>query len=309
MKKLKPFLRWLILGATLFFIFESLQAHWQEVVAIRIDGYGWIMLFCALIITILAYVFSGWVWIWILNDFNCYLTGSKALKIYLITNVAKYLPGNVWHFYGRINAVKTNGNSIAVASLSVLLEPLLMAIAALLLALTSSTLGLIEIAPSWEIFGLEFVGLSIILILIHPRIINPILQKISQSRGKIEIAKLNKYPLLPLLGELIFLLLRGTGFLFVCTALMSVDIRAIPQLISVFSFAYLLGLIVPGAPGGMGVFEATAIASLDGSQFPAATVLVTVALYRLISISAEASAALIAWLSERLEQIVSGKVP
>ena len=98
--------------------------------------------------------------------------------------------------------------------------------------------------------------------------------------------------------------------MFVCTALMSVDIRAIPQLISVFSFAYLLGLIVPGAPGGMvGVFEATAIASLDGSQFPAATVLVVVALFRVINILAEAIAALIAWLSERLEKIVSRKVP
>ena len=86
MKKLKPFLRWLILGATLFFIVKSLKAHWQEVVAIRIDSHGWMMLFCSLIITILAYVFSGWVWIWILNSFNCYLTGLKALKIYLITN-------------------------------------------------------------------------------------------------------------------------------------------------------------------------------------------------------------------------------
>ena len=287
MKKLKPFLRWLILGTILFFIVKSLQANWQEVVAIRIDGSGWMMLFCALIITILAYVFSGWVWIWILNDFNCYLNGSKALKTYLITNIAKYLPGNVWHFYGRINAVKTNGNSIAVATLSVLLEPLLMAIAALLLALISSTLGLIEIAPNWEIFGLQFIGLSIILILIHPRIINPILQKIGRSNNQMELAKLNKYLLSPLLGELIFLLLRGTGFLFVCTALMSVDIRVVPQLLSVFSFAYLLGLIVPGAPGGMGVFEATAIASLDGSQFPAATVLVVVALFRLISILAD----------------------
>ena len=298
MKKIKPFLRWLILGATLFFIVKSFQVHWQEVVAIRIDSYGWTMLFCALIITILAHVFSGWVWIYILNSFNCSLIGLKALRIYLITNIGKYLPGNVWHFYGRINAVTKRGSSMAVASLTVLLEPLLMAIAALLLALTSGALGLIKTAPSWEIFSLQFIILNIVLIGIHPRIINPFLQKLSRAKGRIESAKLNQYPLLPLLGEIGFLILRGTGFVFVCMALMSVDIRVVPQLLSVFSFAYLLGLIVPGAPGGMGVFEATTITALDESQFPAATVLMVVALFRLVSILAEAIAALIAWLSE-----------
>ena len=304
MKKIKPFLRWLILGTTLFFIVKTLKANWQEVVAIRIDSYGWMMLFCALIITILAHVFSGWVWIWILNNFNCSLTGLKALNIYLITNVGKYLPGNVWHFYGRINAIKTRGGSIAVASLTVLLEPLLIAIAALLLTLTSGTLGLIKTAPSWEIFSFQFIGLSMVLIGVHPQIINPILQKLGRSKNQTELAKLNEYPLFPLLGELVFVLLRGTGFLFVCMALLSVNIRVIPQLLSVFSFAYLLGLIVPGAPGGMGVFEATAIASLNESQFPAATVLIVVALFRLVSILAEVIAASIAWLSESRENCI-----
>ena len=42
----------------------------------------------------------------------------------------------------------------------------------------------------------------------------------------------------------------------------------------------------------------TAIALLDESQFPPATVLIVVALYRVISILAEAIAALIAWIIE-----------
>jgi uncharacterized membrane protein YbhN (UPF0104 family) len=300
MKKFKLYLSWLVLGLTIFFIAKTFKAHWQEVVAIRINGQGWMMLFWALIATTLAHVFSGWVWSWILSIFNCSLQGLKAIRIYLITNIGKYLPGNVWHFYGRINAVSKTGSSMAVASLSVLLEPLLMAAAALLVALISGSLGLIKTAPTWQIVSLQIMGLNIVLIGIHPRIINPVLRKLSRSKGQKKSAKLNQYPLFPLLGELGFLLLRGTGFLFVCMALMSVDIRAIPQLLSVFSFAWLLGLIVPGAPGGMGVFEATAIASLDASQFPPALVLTVVALFRLVSILAEAIAALMAWLSSEL---------
>jgi uncharacterized membrane protein YbhN (UPF0104 family) len=56
-----------------------------------------------------------------------------------------------------------------------------------------------------------------------------------------------------------------------------------------------VGLIVPGAPGGMGVFEAVAIALLDRSQFDAAIILIAVALFRFVSILAETLAAGLAW--------------
>lgn len=297
MKKLKPLLRWLILGFTLFFILKTFTNHWQEVITIRIDRHGWLMLFLALISTMFAHIFSGLIWQKILSILHCSLKGLKALKVYLITNIAKYLPGNVWHFYGRINAVTREGDHISVATLSVLLEPLLMAAAALLLALISSSLGLIKTAPSWEILMIQLVGLTIVLIGIHPRVINPVLQKLSNSKGNTKSAFLKEYPLIPLLGEVVFLLFRGTGFLLVFWSLNSLSLSTIPLLLSVFSFAYLLGLIVPGAPGGMGIFEATAIASLDETQFPAAVVLSVVAIFRVISVLAELITALIPWLS------------
>ncbi|MGK7893069.1 MAG: UPF0104 family protein, partial [Xenococcus sp. (in: cyanobacteria)] len=93
-----------------------------------------------------------------------------------------------------------------------------------------------------------------------------------------------------------FVLFRGLGFIFCFMALQTLSWSQIPAVISAFSIAWLLGLIFPGAPGGVGVFEATAIALLDESQFPPATVLIVVALYRVVSILAEAIAALIAWL-------------
>ena len=61
------------------------------------------------------------------------------------------------------------------------------------------------------------------------------------------------------------------------------------------------GFVVPGAPGGLGVFEATAIALLQ-YHFPAAIVISAIALYRLMSIIAETAAAGLAWLDENLEK-------
>jgi glycosyltransferase 2 family protein len=76
------------------------------------------------------------------------------------------------------------------------------------------------------------------------------------------------------------------------------NVSQIPLLLGAFSFAWLLGFIVPGAPGGLGVFEATAIAVLQ-HHFPSAVVISAIALYRLISILAETAGASLAWLDER----------
>jgi uncharacterized membrane protein YbhN (UPF0104 family) len=66
-----------------------------------------------------------------------------------------------------------------------------------------------------------------------------------------------------------------------------VKLEQIPHLLSVFSFSWLVGLVVPGAPGGLGVFEATMLSILDKSYFSPALVLSSVAAYRIISIVAE----------------------
>jgi glycosyltransferase 2 family protein len=294
--RLKPYLRWLILGGTLFFLAKVLKDHWQEVTAIQISQSGWGFLVGAFAITLAAHVWSGWVWSWILWEFDQPAGGWWGVRTYLKTNIAKYLPGNVWHFYGRIWAAKAAGIPLSIATLSVLMEPLLMAAAALVVALAGN------LSQQW---GLQIVSLAIVLLTVHPRLLNPLLQYLKRAKEKAQgkrteesALQLKRYPLLPFLGELGFLLLRGAGFLMTLMALHPVELTQVPLLLSSFSFAWLLGLVVPGAPGGLGVFEATAIALLNRSFSPG-MILSLVALYRLISILAEAGGAGLAWLSER----------
>ncbi|KJH70517.1 lysylphosphatidylglycerol synthase transmembrane domain-containing protein [Aliterella atlantica] len=291
MQRFKPFLRWLILGGVLFFLAQALKANWQEVAAIQIKATGWAYLGGALAVTLLAHIWTGWVWGWILQFLNYPVKGSWAIRVYLKTNIAKYVPGNVWHFYGRIKAATAAGVSTSIATLSVLLEPLLMAAAALVLAL----LGTQQASWGWQVLGL-----AIVLIAIHPAILNRGLKLIGKMKGKDESTSqqmLKQYPLLPLLGELGFLGLRGAGFILTVLALYPVEPKQILILLSAFSLAWLLGLVVPGAPGGIGVFEATAIALLSPVLSPG-IVLSAVAVYRLISILAEAVGAGIAWIWE-----------
>ncbi|WP_051017323.1 hypothetical protein [Dactylococcopsis salina] len=97
-------------------------------------------------------------------------------------------------------------------------------------------------------------------------------------------------PFLTLIG---FVGLRGSGFLVTIAVFQPLSVSEIPLLLGVFSLAWFLGLVVP-SPGGIGVFESTAIALLSPS-FPVAILLSSLALFRLISISAEAIAAGLSW--------------
>lgn len=294
--RLKPYLRWLILGATLFFLAGTLKNHWEGVTALQLRETALLHLLLGSGITLLAHCWTGYVWNLILKALGQQRSGIWAMQVYLKTNIAKYLPGNVWHLYGRVTAARSAGIPATAATLSVLLEPLLMAAAALCLALLT---GLKTHAL------LQIVSLMLVLAIVHPRILNRLLQIVRQIKGTAQPAPdgepqaektvLHRYPLIPLLGEILFVLLRGIGFLFILQALQPLQAIDFLPAISGFSIAWLFGLVVPGAPGGIGVFEAAAVALLSG-HFPIAVVLGSVALYRLISTLAEAAGAAAAGL-------------
>jgi glycosyltransferase 2 family protein len=306
-KHLKPFLRWFILSAVLFFLAKTLRDHWQEVSAIQMQpaGYGWLAI--ALLITLLAHICTGWVWSWILQSLNQPARGAWAVRVYLKTNIAKYLPGNVWHFYGRISAATKIGVSTEAALVSVVLEPLLMVAAALLIALTSlQQPGMTQIRATQlgPIQALPTILLVSVLVSLHPRFLNPILAQLLKLKGSAtksqteQILRLKHYPWRSLLGEAGFLLLRSLGFCLTFRAIAPIAFEQIPLIVGSFVVAWLSGFVTPGLPGGVGVFEAVAIALLSRG-FPAADLLSGVAIYRLLNTLAEGLGAGLAQGSDR----------
>ncbi len=283
MTKFKPYIRFFIIGITLFFLINAIAKNWTEIININFTFHSFINLAIALILNVLGYIWSGYIWTVILKSLNQPVQVLLMIKIYLKTNIAKYIPGNIWHFTGRIIGVKDAGGSIVAATISTLLEILLMISAALFLAF----LGI-----KTQYIILQIIALMLILIVIHPRCLNPLLKMSKKIKFKQENndnneeLKIEKYPFLILLGEIIFLILRGMGFIVVLMSVKSVNLEQIPLILSSFSISWLLGLIVPGAPGGMGIFELSVIALLS-QQFAPGIIIPVVALFRLITIISE----------------------
>ena len=331
---MKRFLRWAVWGVVLFFIGHTLVSYWPEIrrVQFRDGSEYWLALACG--VTLAAHCWAGWVWHWLLQDWGLSFGGLWAVRVYLLTNVAKYLPGNVWHFVGRVRAVQKAGGSLGRSLVSVVAEPLVMAVAALGMAAVFSLptswltwinsparMGLSDWlshsrfgdGPLWSL-GL-LAGWAIALLLLHPRWLNPRLRQMSQlklrywSSRQANVAvpideqrlKLERYPVLPLMGEIGFVLARSLGFILTVMALTSINLGDIPLLVSAFCMAWLLGLVVPGAPGGVGVFEATATALLSG-QLPIGVIVGSVVCYRLIGTLAELIGAVVFWIQARIWQ-------
>ncbi|MFB2969013.1 hypothetical protein ACE1CD_08570 [Aerosakkonema sp. BLCC-F183] len=166
----KHYIHWLMLGGMLFFFTKALRHHWEEVAAIRVDGTGWFCLAIGIIASLLAFAWSGLVWGWTLEEFKHRLNYTWLVKVYLKTHIAKYLPGHVWHYYGRIWSAKQAGVSVNIATLSVVIEPFLMISAALSTAIITSQLSGTGSQNTYNC-GLLAVGLVGVLMIVHPRFI------------------------------------------------------------------------------------------------------------------------------------------
>jgi uncharacterized membrane protein YbhN (UPF0104 family) len=152
---------------------------------------------------------------------------------------------------------------------------------------------------------LQTLSLGLILVAVHPRWFNPILRRLTQRKTQIDasVLQLNTYPVWPILGELVFVGLRAAGFVFTLSALAPLPTQAISPLVGAYCLGWLLGMVTPGAPGGIGVFELTVVQALNQPQFAqpleglsTGIVLAGVALYRLVSTLAEALSAGVGWL-------------
>ena len=222
---------------------------------------------------------------------------SELVRAYLETNLRKFLPGGIWHLTSRVQLLRGGEAPLAVpasaglALAAVLLDPLLAAVAALALVA----------AGGWQ-NGLALLGV-LPLALLWPRWLNPLLGRLERRKAlelglELEAAAappIRGYPWPPLLGQLLFVLLRFGGFACCVQAFDLSYSLSWGGWLAGFALAWTAGLVVPGAPGGLGVFEAALLLRL-GFAIPEAPLLAIAISYRLVVTLADLLAALTARL-------------
>jgi glycosyltransferase 2 family protein len=292
---MKRFLQWLmqwgILMAAAIFLTKTLLVNWQEVSKLHLQPQAWIYVSVAIVIAVCAQLWSALVWGLILELLRHPVPKRWAIITLLKNAPAKYLPGSIWHLYGRVRAAQRRGIGLEFATLSVMLEPLFIMAGGLGLALWHGSAS-----------NLLILALSIILLVVHPFFLNRLWQFWRSAQGKKStVGALRRYPSSVLLGALAFMVLRSVTFICIVLAFTPIHWNLLQPLMSGFSFAWLLSLIIP-SPGGLGVFESSALHVLHGSLSPS-LLLGCVTVYRLVTIVAELIGAGAAyWINEVPEE-------
>ena len=119
--------------------------------------------------------------------------------------------------------------------------------------------------------------------------------------GGVTTANLSPSPVLPgsfpggpLLAEVAFVLVRYLGFALCAHGFLPPGVPP-GSLLAAFALAWTAGLVIPGAPAGLGVFELVLMLRLGGVVEEEAALLATALSYRMASTMGDALAAIGAW--------------
>ncbi len=288
------------------FLMAALFSNGRQLVQLRPDPQGWLWLLLGVGVSLLSLVVNGLAWHVLLLWLRLRPRWEALVTLFISTNLRKYLPGGIWHLASRVEALRAGGDTLqapagtAMALVAVLLEPLLAAVAALALVPFGG----------WQrgLAPLCLLPLGLLL----PRWLEPLLARLERKRARElgvdqELAgegvtalrpDLRGYPWVPLLGELGFVLVRFGGFACCVGAFDLASSLEWGTWLAGFALAWTVGLVVPGAPGGFGVFETVLLLRL-ADELSEPSLLAVALSYRLVTTLADLLGAGLVSLDER----------
>jgi glycosyltransferase 2 family protein len=295
------------------FLLAALLGHGRQLLRHAPDPQGWLWLLLGVGVSLLSLLASGAHWAVVLRWLGLGIRPQPLLLAYLRSNARKYLPGGIWHLATRLQQLRSGGHgtdavATPLALVAVLLDPLLAAVTALaLVALDglqgfAAPLSLVSVLP---------------LLLLWPRWLAPLLGWLERRKAALLVNQLpaddqaalldtpaalpslpQGYPWPCVLSALGFVLLRFAGF---ACCVLALDLQAAVgwgSWLAGFALAWTAGLVVPGAPAGLGVFEVVLLLRL-GVALPEAPLLALAISYRLVVSAADGLAALTAAADQR----------
>lgn len=270
-QSLKRLLHWLGGGLALLsvaFVGVRLQSYWLDLNFSKIDYLKWIFIGVFSFVYGLTNVFLALAWRDLLRFLGIPFPTSKSIRIYGISQLAKYAPGNILHLASRQALGMAAGIPAGKLIKSMIFELGLMATTGglfFILALPQifpylpDYIGLISFVITLALFGwlvMHFMGLKVV----HAFML-----------------------------QAAFLLVSGVifaGLIFLISENKILEFWYFFTIIGAYVLAWLLGLITPGAPAGIGVRELVLLLLLNG-VFAEADLLIAVLMGRLVSVAGD----------------------
>lgn len=243
------------------FVFMRLNTYAEQIDLTRFDTTAWSLIGLLALVYGSANVLLAQAWWHLLGFFDMEVERKWAVRAYGLSQLAKYVPGNIFHLAGRQALGMAVGLPAGPLAKSTLWELGLIVAAGALFGCLATPLvwSKLPVYASAGAFGAILMGFFIAL----RRLLSP-----SVSAA--------------LLWQIIFLAISGAVFVGVLV-LVTPTFSAFSALCGAYVIAWLAGLVTPGAPAGVGVREFVLLFLL-GERIPATDLLLAVVLVRIVTV-------------------------
>jgi xanthosine utilization system XapX-like protein len=215
-------------------------------------NYRWqfhpIPIILSFIIFSLALFWASIVWGWIINSLGTKLSYQKHLRYYIVSNLAKRIPGTLWYVASRTQLYQSDGLSLKITTVASGMEMVLITLAGILVVLIFSTLNVVQSQISPIILIIIFIfGI----ILINPKVVQWIL-----SRGNIEISKFDhRFIIKGILFYVISWLLGGIVLFEIGNVIYPIPIGSLTFFINSFTLVGVITTLLFFSPTNFGITE------------------------------------------------------
>jgi glycosyltransferase 2 family protein len=236
-----------------------------------LSGYDWRLSFwpalAATVCFAVFYLLSGLFW-WAILD-ACGLRSGKlrAVATWGQSVLARYLPGNVFMFAGRLWMSVRQGLEPDRVTAAMVYEQVLSVAGALLTAAL--------LFPFWEyeraLTAWSLIAVPLLVALLHPRVFAPLAALVLRIAHRPPLRQVITFRRVCLLlaWSVGLWLLVGVGAWLTAVALTGAGADALPQVVAAFALAFVAGMVAFFVPSGIGVREgvlaAATVATLPGS--------------------------------------------
>ena len=254
-RKLFKLAQWIFAAAVLFFAARSLATQWNKVEARLLHvQFGWQWIGAATVVVLISFALLIEGWRRVMGAWDSHLPFGQAARIWFLSSLGKYVPGNIWSLTAMGVMARERGiSALAAAGSSIIMQAVSLVTGTAIVMITGA-----------QLLGQPvLVGISVLILigilLSAPRFLPPLTVWIGSIIGK-EVAP----PSVPAtsiwtaaIASSLSWLLYGFAFQLFVHGLLGAAPGELSRYIAVYTAAYILGFISPIAPAGLGVREFT----------------------------------------------------
>lgn len=246
---------WRVLGSlvaalSLFYILLQLWSAWPQLAGIHLEALPALL---ALWFVGLSLLVNALLWRSTLRRLGTELGLWAAVRIWFVSQIARYTPGNVWHLLGRTYLAQKEGAGVGPLSLSMVLELWQAITAALLVA----TLSLLFWQPQSAFAGWLLLLIPLLIAYAWPQLLERpiawVLGRAGQPSSGFTLHRRDLFALLP--GYCATWLLYGCGLYLLALAIYQLPLTLLPAVTGIYAIAWVLGFLSFITPSGLGVRE------------------------------------------------------